>query len=216
MSTIAIADGALESIQSILGRLSELAAQSANGTYSFVQRSALQAEFSNLGSEIERIAVTTVFNGVSLLSGSQVIDFQIGFDAASTSRLTLGQKGGATLQALGLATTGSSALTYSISGTTGAYAQEAAQTALGAIKLAVVSLTSIRGTLGTVESRLNSAVQNLAVSRENNLAAESRIMDADVASEAAELTRLNILQQSGVAVLAQANQSPQLAIQLLR
>lgn len=216
ISTVAVTDGALESIQSVLGRLAELATQSANGTYSSVQRSALQAEFSNLGSEIERIAVTTSFNGVSLLSGSQVINFQIGFDGQSTSRITLDQGGGATLQALGLAGSGSSALTYSISGTTSGFAQSAAQTALAAINGAVVSLNTLRGTLGTVEARLNSAVQNLSITRENNAAAESRITDADVASEAAELTRLNILQQAGAAVLSQANQSPQLAIQLLR
>lgn len=216
ISTVAVADGALESIQAVLGRLSELATQSANGTYSSVQRSALQAEFSTLGSEIERIAVTTAFNGVSLLSGSQVINFQIGFDGASTARITLDQKGGATLQALGLAGTGSSALSYSISGASADASQSAAQNALAAINGAVVSLNTLRGTLGTVEARLNSAVQNLSVTRENNMAAESRITDADVASEAAELTRLNILQQAGASVLAQANQSPQLAIQLLR
>jgi flagellin len=216
MSTVAVADGALQSIQSVLGRLSELATQSANGTYSAVQRSAIQSEFSVLGSEIERIAVTTEFNGVQLLSGSQVLDFQIGFDAASTSRISLDQNGGATLQALGLASSGSSALTYSISGATTADAQSAAQNALAAITSAVVSLNSLRGTLGTVESRLGSAVQNLSVTRENSIAAESRITDADIASEAAELTRLKILQQAGASVLSQANQSPLLAVQLLQ
>lgn len=216
ISTVAIADGALESIQSILGRLAELSTQSANGTYSSVQRSALEAEFSTLGSEIERIAVTTSFNGVTLLSGSQVIDFQIGFDGASTSRITLNQNGGATLQALGLAAAGSSALTYSVSGTTTANAQLAAQNALVAVNAAVVSLNSLRGTLGTVEARLSSAIQNLTVTRENNMAAEARIVDADIATDAAELTRLTILQQAGASVLSQANQAPQLAIQLLR
>jgi flagellin len=216
MSTVAVADGALQSIQSVLGRLSELATQSANGTYSAVQRSAIQSEFSVLGSEIERIAVTTEFNGVQLLSGSQVLDFQIGFDAASTSRISLDQNGGATLQALGLASSGSSALTYSVSGATTADAQSAAQNALAAINSAVVSLNSLRGTLGTVESRLGSAVQNLSVTRENSIAAESRITDADIASEAAELTRLKILQQAGASVLSQANQSPLLAVQLLQ
>lgn len=216
ISTLAVADGALESLQGSLGRLAELATQSANGTYSAVQRSAIQAEFVALGSEIERIAVTTAFNGVSLLSGTQIINFQVGFDGASTARITLDQGGGATLQALGLAQAGSSALSFSVSGTTVQFAQSAAQAALGAINGAVVSLNSLRGVLGAVEARLNSAVQNLAVTRENNTAAESRIMDADVAQEAAELTRLNILQQAGAAVLAQANQAPQLAVQLLR
>ena len=85
VSTIAIADGALSSITQILGRLAELAQQGGNGAYSATQRSALQEEFSSLGSEVERIAVTTTYNGISLLSGNQQINFQVGFDAASTS-----------------------------------------------------------------------------------------------------------------------------------
>jgi flagellin len=216
ISTIAVADGALSSISGVLGRLAELAEQAANGSYSAVQRSALQAEFLTLGSEIERIAMTTTFNGVLLLSGAQQISFQIGFDSQSTSQIVLDQGGGATLQRLGLATAGSSALTYSLTGTTVEYAQSAARSALVAVTGAITSLNSLRGTLGAVESRLNSAVGNLTTARENMLSAEARIMDVDVAVEAAELTRLNILQQAGAAVLAQANQQPQLAIQLLR
>lgn len=216
ISTIAIADGALTSITQILGRLAELAQQAGNGSYSIDQRSALQAEFQTLGSEIERIAVTTNYNGVSLLSGNQIVHFQVGFDAESTSQIVLDQAGGATLQRLGLAATGSSALTYSLSGTSGDFAQSAARAALVAINAAVVSVNSLRGTLGTVEARLNTAITNLSTSRENTLAAESRVTDADIAVEAAELTRLNILQQAGASVLAQANQQPQLAVQLLR
>jgi flagellin len=216
ISAIAVADGALASIGGVLSRLAELTQQAANGSYSTVQRSALQAEFSTLGSEIERIAVTTTFNGVSLLSGSAQITFQIGFDGASTSQIQLDQGGGATLQRLGLATSGSSALTYSLTGTSTDFAQSAAREALAAVNGAITSLNTLRGTLGTVEGRLQSAITNLTTSRENIQAAESRISDVDVAVEAAELTRLNILQQAGSAVLAQANQQPQLAVQLLR
>jgi flagellin len=216
ISSIAIADGALASIGGVLSRLAELTQQAANGSYSAVQRSALQAEFATLGSEIERIAVTTSFNGVSLLSGTAQITFQVGFDGASTSQIQLDQNGGATLQRLGLATTGSSALTYSLTGTSTDYAQSAARAALAAVNTAITSLNTLRGTLGTVEGRLQSAITNLTTSRENIQAADSRISDVDVAVEAAELTRLNILQQAGAAVLAQANQQPQLAVQLLR
>jgi flagellin len=216
VSTIAITDGALSSITQILGRLAELAQQAGNGSYSGIQRSALQAEFQTLGSEIERIAVTTTYNGVNLLSGNQVINFQVGYDGASTSQIVLDQNGGATLQRLGLATTGSSALSYSLSGASRDDAQSAARAALAAINNAVTSVNTLRGTLGTVEARLNTAITNLSTSRENTLAAEARITDADVAVEAAELTRLNILQQAGAAILAQANQQPQLAVQLLR
>ena len=216
ISAIAITDGALSSITQVLGRLAELAQQAGNGSYSATQRSALQMEFDTLGSEIERIAVTTTYNGVALLSGSQVISFQVGFDGNSTSQISLDQRGGATLQKLGLAAVGSSALTFSVSGTNTDFAQSAARQALAAINGAVVSVNALRGTLGTVEARLGSAITNLSTSRENTLAAEARITDADVAIEAAELTRLNILQQAGASVLAQANQQPQLAVQLLR
>jgi len=216
ISAVAITDGALSSITGVLGRLAELAQQAGNGAYSQIQRSALQNEFVALGSEIERIAVTTTYNGVNLLSGNQSISFQVGFDATSTSQITMNQGGGATLQNLGLAASGSSALSYSLSGATGDVAQSAARNALAAITGAVTSVNSIRGSLGTTEARLNTAINNLSTTRENVLAAASRITDADVASEAAELTRLNILQQAGASVLAQANQLPQLAIQLLR
>jgi len=218
ISAVAITDGALSSITGVLGRLAELAQQAGNGTYSAVQRSALQNEFVALGSEIERIAVTTTFNGINLLSGSQSISFQVGFDGASTAQIALNQNGGATLQNLGLAASGSSALSFSLSAASGDgdQAQEAARAALAAITGAVTSVNAIRGSLGTTEARLNTAINNLSTTRENVLAAASRITDADVATEAAELTRLNILQSAGASVLAQANQAPQLAVQLLR
>jgi flagellin len=216
ISSVTVADGALASMNNILGRLAELATQASNGSYSPVQRSALQAEFAVLASEIERIAVTTEFNGVQLLSGNQMIAFQVGFDGASTSQIMLDQKGGATLQRLGLAADGSSALTFSLTGESRDDAQASAKSALAAVSNALVSLNTLRGSLGTVEARLSSAILSLQTSRENIQSAEARITDADVAVEAAELTRINILQQAGSAVLAQANQLPQLAVQLLR
>ena len=217
ISALAVADGALSSIGSVLDRLGELAEQSANGTYSSVQRSALHQEFVALGSEIERIATTTTFNGVNLLaSGASAVSFQIGFDSSSLSQIVLDPSGGASLEKLGLAGTNSSTLTFSLNDTTTDFAQSAARSALAAVNGAITSLTTLRGTLGTVEARLQSAISNLTTSRENIQAAESRIMDVDVAAEAAELTRLNILQQAGSAVLAQANQQPALAVSLLR
>jgi flagellin len=214
ISTIAIADSALGEIGGVLSRLAELAEQSANGVYSNSQRSALQNEFSALASEIERIAITTVFNGVQLLSGGGTTVLQVGFDSQSTAQISFtGVQG--TLAALGLATTGSSALSYSISANSSEGAQSASRLALDAVNNAITSLAIQRGNLGASEARLNVAIKNLSVSRENFAAAESRIRDVDVAAEAAELTRLNILQQAGAAVLAQANQQPQLALQLL-
>lgn len=215
ISTIAIADSALGEIGNTLSRLAELAEQSANGVFSVTQRSALSNEFVALASEIERIATVTEFNGVKLLSGGGALVLQVGFNSGSTSQISYtGVQG--TLQALGLATAGSSALVYSITGTDIATGQSASRLALDAINGAIASLASTRGTLGATESRLQVAINGISVARENFLAAESRIRDVDVASEAAELTRLGILQQAGSAVLAQANQQPSLALSLIR
>jgi flagellin len=214
ISTIAIADGALGNISGVLTRLAELAEQSANGVFSSTQRSALSNEFLALASEIERIAVTTEFNGVKLLSGNNTVSLQVGFNSTSLSQISYtGIQG--TLESLGLAPAGSSQMTFSVNGTTIETGQSAARLALDAVRAALGSLASNRGTLGATEARLNVTIQNLSVARENFAAAESRIRDVDVAAEAAELTRLNILQQAGAAVLAQANQQPTLALSLL-
>lgn len=215
ISIIGITDQALGEISSILSRLGELAQQSANGVYNNDQRSVLQLEFTALQSEIERIAFTTNFNGLRLLSGSATTVFQVGFDGSSLSQISYTGVAG-TLESLGLAESGTSVHTYSIISSNDVTSQSAARLALDAINLAISSAARNRGVLGAAEARLNSTISNLQVARENFKAAESRIRDTDVASEAAELTRLNILQQAGSAVLAQANQQPQLALQLLR
>lgn len=215
ISIISISDQASSEITNVLSRLSELAEQSANGVYSTTQRSALQNEFIALTSEIERIAFTTEFNGLKLLSGGGQVTFQVGFEGSSLSQITYSGVE-ATLAALGLASTASSAPLYSIISTNISESQSAARNALDAIERAITSITRNRGALGAAESRLEVTINNLQVARENFQAAESRIRDVDVASEAAELTRLNILQQAGAAILAQANQQPQLALRLLQ
>ncbi|MEM4547084.1 MAG: flagellin [Nitrososphaerota archaeon] len=215
ISIIAIADQAIAQIASVLTRLAELAEQSANGVYDNVQRSALNNEFIALQSEIERIAHTTTFNGLRLISGTNTIVFQVGFDGTSLSQISVTGVA-ATLQALNLANAGSSTPIYSIIAGTNADSQIAARSALDAVNAAIASVNRNRGTLGAAESRLNVAIRNLQVARENFMAAEARIRDADVAAEAAELARLTILQQAGTAVLAQANQQPSLALALLR
>ncbi|MGI6681399.1 MAG: flagellin [Bdellovibrionota bacterium] len=215
ISAVSIADGALGQIGDVLTRLAELAEQSANGVYSTVQRSALQNEFVSLASEIERIAVTTEFNGVGLLSGSSGVTLQVGFDSASTSQVSFKNTQG-TLAALGLAQANSSQLSFSINANTAEAAQEASRTALDAVNAAITSLAATRGVLGATQSRLEVSINNLEVAKENFASAESRIRDVDVASEAAELTRLNILQQAASSVLAQANQAPAIALSLLQ
>ena len=214
VSLISIADGALDQMSSVLTRMAELAEQSANGTISNVQRSALQLEFTALGSEIERIATTTTFNNLHLLSGGQLIELQVGFDSSANSQIGFSGITG-TLSSIGLASSGST-LRYSVSANTDSLSQDAALSALDAVKLAITSLTTSRGTLGAAESRLNVAITNLSVARENFQAAESQIRDVDVAQESANLTRLNILQQAGAAILSQANQQPALALSLLQ
>lgn len=215
VSSIAIADAALGEIANVLTRLAELSEQSANGVFTATQRSALSNEFVSLASEVERIATTTEFNGVKLLSGGSQVLLQVGFSSASTSQISYSGVQG-TLQALGLAPSGSSSLTFSLNGITTSEGQQASRSALDAVVAAIGSLATTRGTLGASESRLQVTITNLAVARENFASAESRIRDVDVASEAAELTRLGILQQAGTAILAQANQQPALALSLLR
>jgi flagellin len=202
ISAISIGEKALGKVGEILARLSELASQSSTGLVSDTQRSAIQAEFTALVSEVDRISVTTTFNGVNLLSGGTTVDLQVGLDGTSNSRISFstvdGSSSGIGLSNLAVSTAG------------------AAQSALGAITTAIANVAQRRGTLGSIESRLNTAIQNLRVARENFSAAESRIRDADIAEETANLTRNTILQQAGVAILAQANQQPSLALQLLR
>ena len=215
ISLISIADGAMDQVALILTRMAELSEQSANGVFSNNQRSALDLEFQALGSEINRIAMTTEFNGLKLISGGAEVTLQVGFRGDSLSRV--GFSGvQATLASMGLSTNGSEALIYSLNASSPLGAQDASRSALEALKLAIDSVTRNRGRLGAAESRLNVTITNLEVARENFTAAESRIRDLDVASEAAELTRLNILQQAAASILAQANQQPQLALSLLQ
>jgi len=215
VSVIAIADGALAEIGNVLNRMGELAQQSSNGVLSLEQRSALSIEFSALGSEIQRIAVTTEFNSVKLLSTNQQIALQVGFDSKATSQITLSNVT-ATLSAIGLATSGSGeGLGFSVNAGTILDAQSASRNALDNVRAAIGSVSSLRGQIGAGESRLRTAVNFLSVARENFASAEAQIRDADIAMAAAELTRLGILQQAGSSILSQANQQPQLALRLI-
>lgn len=214
MSTIAIADSGLEQIGNVLGRLAELAQQSANGVYSPSQRSALDIEFAALGSEIDRVATTTVFDGIGLLSGGTAIVLQVGLNETSTSQIRVEAVTG-TMKALGLSSD-SNVQVYSLNGSSAVEGTSSSRNALAAVNRAIGSLSALRGQLGSGESRLRTAVANLGAIRQNYAAAESRVRDTDVAADAAELTRLNILQNAGASILAQANQVPSLALSLLR
>lgn len=203
ISALAIGEKALGKVTDTLVRLSELASQAATGTITNTQRSAIQQEFGQLLSEISRISNTTTFNGVNLLSAGTTVSVQVGLDGTSTSRIDF--------------TTIDGSLSGIFSGQTAIAADTAsnAQSALGILTSAIATVTEKRGTLGAYQSRLLTSIANLRVARENFSAAESRIRDADVAAETANLTRAQILQQAGVAILAQANQQPTLALSLL-
>jgi flagellin len=214
LSIISIADQAVGQINDVLIRLAELAQQSANGVSSNDQRSALQNEFTALTQEIERIAHTTEFNGMQLISSSQALTFQVGFDGSSLSGITYSGIQ-ATLSAIGLAPLGSSVPTFSIQGLTELESRSAAVIALDAIQGAISSVTKSRGVLGAAQSRLETTIRQLATARESFQSAESAITDIDVAQEAAEMARLNVLQQAGTAILANSNLQPELALKLL-
>jgi flagellin len=214
LSITSLANAAVTEINNDLSRMAELAQQSSNGVYTQTQRSALSSEFLALGSEIQRIASVTTFNGINLLSASSNITIQAGLDGTTNSQISIGSVLG-TLQSLGLASSGSSALTYSITESTSTFAQASALLALNAVNAAINSLGVARGTLSAAEARLSTAVDYLAVVRENVNAAEGKIRNADIAQEVAEMVRLQVLQQSGTAILAQANQQPAVVLKLL-
>jgi len=210
ISVIQTAEGALNEISNILIRLRELAVQSSSTAgISNNERSFLQNEFSALQSEITRIASATQFGGRTLLDGSlsgsgNALVFQVGiFNNSSVDRFSL-DVGSAT--ASGLSVQASDA---AISTAT------SAQAALATIDTALTSVSTLRGNLGASQNRLQSTINNLAVSIETLSSANSRIRDVDVAAETAALTRAQVLQQAGIAVLAQANVSQQVALTLL-
>jgi flagellin len=210
VSLIQTAEGALNESSNILIRMRELAEQASTGTVGSTERGYIQDEFSKLSSEIDRIANATDFNGTKLLDGSlsaaaNALSFQIGVrNVAANDRISI-TVGTATASALGMDSTAVAVSTQGV-----------AQSALTVIDTAIQSVSSLRGALGAVQNRLQSTINNLQVAVENTSAAESRIRDVDVASETAALTRAQILTQAGTAVLAQANQTPQTALSLLR
>lgn len=213
VSLVSVTDTALDNISTLLTRMSELATQSASATYTAAQRSALATEFVALGSEIERIAVETEFNDMKLLSNSSNITIQVGFNGTASSQITISAITG-TLNSLGL-TNGGSALSFSITGSTSELSISASQLTMSALSTAIDTVGIRRGMIGAAESRLGIAINNLQAAKTSFQAAESRIRDADVAEEVANMVRLRVLQDSGAAVLAQANQQPQIVLKLL-
>jgi flagellin len=218
ISMAQVAEGALGKVSDIFQRMRELAMQAANGTNKEEDRRSLNEEFVQLAQEATRTLGGTVFNGRSILSSSDDYVFQIGANNDPTNDRITVTGFDWTASADINAVIGTTVLTagdvppIEISGAD----VTAAQTAIGALDLALDTVNSMRGTFGAVQNRFENVVANLMVASENQAAARSRIMDADYAAETATLARAQILQQAGNAMVAQANQLPQQVLQLLQ
>ncbi|MFV0421810.1 flagellin [Oleidesulfovibrio sp.] len=224
ISLIQTADGALSVIDEKLIRMKELAEQAATGTYTSDQRLIIDSEYQAMASEITRIANATDFNGIYLLNGNLSSNTHDGSGLVSTGKLKVHfgtandsaedyyyiQIGTSTASALGVGNqANATSAGYTIS------TQSAAQNALVGIENAIVSKDTIRANLGALQNRLENTISNLQIQSENLQAAESRISDVDVSQEMTEFTRQQILTQSAVAMLSQANSLPRMAMQLL-
>lgn len=199
ISLIQTAEGSMNEISSSLIRMKELAEQAATGTVGTQERGFLNQEFQALRTEISRIADNTRFNDTSLLDGSLDTTIQIGVTASETISIAVSDVDSTALS-----------LTTSISTVTNA------QSALSSVTTAIGTVSSRRSALGALQNRFESIVANIENQVENLTGAESRIRDVDIAAETANLTKFSILQQAGVSVLSQANQSPTVALSLLR
>jgi flagellin len=193
------AEGALGTIGDNLQRMRELAVQASNATSSN-DLAALQSEYTELTSENTRLIASTKFNGTSLLSGSISLTFQIGANNSTNDQITI-----STSAALSL-----SSASAAVSSTSGA------QGAIDSLDTDLNTVNSLRATFGAQQSRFESVIRGLQIASENASASRSRIVDADYAAETANLTRSQILQQAGMAMLAQANSMPQNVLTLLR
>jgi flagellin len=200
------AEGALGKITDSLQRMRELAVQSANATNTSTDRDNLQAEFGQLQAEVTRLGTDTKFNGVAVLQGGTQT-FQVGADVGQTIDIV-----GTDITSSASATASVATSTVTISGTSAT----AANSAITAIDSALNEITKERATYGAAQNRFDSVVSNLQVSSENQSAARGRIMDADFAAETSNLSRAQILQQAGNAMIAQANQLPQQVMKLLQ
>jgi flagellin len=193
------AEGALGAIQANLARMRELAIQAANAT-SNADIPAIDAEYTQLNSENVRVIAATQFNNIPLLSAPVNQTFQIGANStANVDDLTIVTPAALSPTSV---TLGNSSVT--------------AQAEIAKLDVDINNVASLRATFGAVQSRFDSVIANLQIASENQSASRSRIMDADYAAETAALTRAQILQQAGTAMLAQANQSPNTVLTLLR
>lgn len=229
ISVAQTAEGAMDEVTSMLQRMRTLAQQSANGSNNSDDRVALQQEYDQLKTEINRISGDTTFGGQKLLDGTYKGSFQVGADAGQT--ITFKMTSAFTIKGIASATKGSATVTttskgepYTIGKATTAVTTASvssiktakdAQTAMANLDYMIKAVDSKRAELGAVQNRFDSTIRNQSNVSENLSAARSRIRDADFATETANLTKQNILQQAASSILAQANQRPQSALSLL-
>ena len=207
ISLVQTAEGSLNEVHSMLDRMRDLKVQYLNGTLDADDKSAIVSEASQLAQEIGNIQGTTKFNGISLLDGATPsISFQVGANSGETIDVT-------TSDLLGAGGVGTD-----IAALSGSAASTAAwdNVSLDEIDTAIKNVSSMRSTFGAVQNRMDHRLTNLATYQENLTASESRIRDVDMAEEMTTFTKLNILQQAGTSMLAQANQAPQNVLTLLR
>ncbi len=204
ISLLQTGEGAMAEISNSLQRMRELAVQARNATVSSADKASLNDEYKALAAEITRNVDSTEFNGTKVIGAAATLTFQIGFEANANNQVKVSTKD------VDAASGVASAIGGTISTSTGA------STMIAAVDAALDKVSEIRADFGAAQNRLESVVRNNSNIIENQSAARSRILDADFAKETANLTRTQILQQAGSAMLAQANQLPQNVLSLLR
>jgi flagellin len=202
VSLVQTAEGALNEVHSMLQRVRDLAVQYNNGTLATSDKAAITAEVAQLCNEISKIGNDTKFNGIALLSGTTAVTFQVGAEDGQTISINV-----ASLFASGSSQGVDSAI-FAFSGS--------GSVTLASIDAAIANVSNQRGALGATQNRLEHTLNNLATYEENLTSSESRIRDVDMAAEMVNFTKLQILQQAGTSMLAQANQAPQSVLSLLR
>lgn len=207
ISVIQTAEGSLTEVHSILQRVRDLAVQAGNDSNSVESRAAISTEVAALGEELTRIGDSTNFNGTKLLDSTATLTFQVGAGSVAAE------------DQIGVDLTDVTAIGTAVSALaagTGFDTSADALTTIAAIDTQITTVSTARAELGAQQNRFESVVRNIAVSKENLSAAGSRIRDTDMAEEMVKFTRANILSQAGTAMLAQANQSNQGVLSLLR
>lgn len=203
ISVIQTAEGALTEVHSILQRVRDLAVQAGSDSNNADSRDAIKTEIDSLGEELTRVAASTNFNGIKLLDSASTLTFQVGAGSVAAE------------DQIAVTLTDFSGLGATIGALTVDSAANALTT-IAAVDAQITNVSTARAGLGAVQNRFESTINSLQVSAENLAAAKSRIADTDMAAEMVKYTASNILQQAGTAMLAQANQSGQGVLQLLR